>query len=88
MYQFDNGLFRAHPQYEDDYFHKASTLKVLPTDAVVIEVNDEEDHLEMSRGEEDILPSWTKVTEAEEIEGWPFRRNTAHHTSPASASRC
>ena len=49
IYHFDNGLFRAHSEIEDEYFHPLSTLKVLPDDAVVITVSILDDSIKMLR---------------------------------------
>ena len=38
VYQFDNGLFRAHPHLGKDTFHTASILKVLPEDTLVANI--------------------------------------------------
>ncbi len=79
IYHFDNGLFRAHSEIEDEYFHPSSTLKVLPDDAVVITVSILDDSIEMLPLLVERRPTWKKVTKPEEMEDWFFRRNKAHH---------
>jgi hypothetical protein len=38
LYQFDNGIFVAHSQIEDNIFEAFGQIKVLPGDAKVVEV--------------------------------------------------
>ena len=33
----------------------------------------------MARAQNDVLPTWTSVTDTEEMENWLFRQNKAHH---------
>jgi hypothetical protein len=38
LYVFDNGIFIAHSMVDEDVFHKAGVVKVLPETAEAIEV--------------------------------------------------
>ena len=82
LYEFDEGLFRAHPKLADgpDWtFSKTSGLKTLPEHAKVVEVEVEGDHIKCVTTHPSDPPTWKNITTTEEIETWLARRNKRHH---------
>ena len=60
-------------------YNKASSLKVLPSDAKTVRVewtNNAIKCVNLNSAEE---PTWTQITNKEEMEEWLLRRNKKHH---------
>ena len=82
LHKFDEGLFRAHPKLdtnETNMYNKASSLKVLPTDAKVVRVEQVNNAIKCLNPDSTEDPTWTQITNKEEMEDWLLRRNKKHH---------
>lgn len=80
LFEFDKGLFRAHPNKDtQNVFHKASTLKVLPPNAKVVTVEITVDSIINLQPESTVLPTWTRVENTADMESWLRQRNKKHH---------
>jgi hypothetical protein len=78
LYQFDSGIFVAHSQIEDNIFEVFGTIKVLPNDAKVVEVEETENAIAVTNPQSNQEVTWSKVTTPEDIESWLLRRNKRH----------
>lgn len=78
LYEFDNGIFVAHSQFEDDLYEEYGSIKVLPKKAVVVDVDISEDIIHVKNPESITEQTWTKVSNPEEMESWLMRRNKRH----------
>jgi hypothetical protein len=78
LYQFDSGIFVAHSQIEDNIFEVFGTIKVLPNDAKVVEVEETENAIAVTNPQSNQEATWSKVTTPEDIESWLLRRNKRH----------
>ena len=83
VYQFDNGRFSAHPRLGKDMFHTTSTLKVLPDDALVANIERCNNDIKLTPATIDIPPTWRMAMKVEDMVHWLFRRNKCHHQQVA-----
>eukprot|EP01082_Thalassiosira_pseudonana_P016004 g13600.t1 g13600 contig9:10029-12311(+) len=65
LYEFDNGIFRAHTRVDGDL-------------AMVAEITHENGGIRMSQPSPTMPPTWRKITNMEEMEQWLLRRNKRH----------
>ncbi|KAL7523356.1 hypothetical protein ACHAWF_000490 [Thalassiosira exigua] len=82
VYEFDRGLFRAHPRLRggpDWTYSKAYSLKTMPDDVKVIEVSEHEDVIQCLTTQPTEAPKWQNVTNSKEIEKWLAKRNKRHY---------
>ncbi|KAL7550562.1 hypothetical protein ACHAWF_015354 [Thalassiosira exigua] len=82
LYEFDRGLFRAHPRLRGGpewTFSKASSLKTIPEDVKVVEVDEHDDMIQCLTTQPTEAPKWQNVTDSKEIEKWLAKRNKRHY---------
>ena len=80
LFEFDNGLFRAHPQHElDQHYEFISSLKVLPATAKVVDVEIRDCGLFRTTASPCLDPTWSIVSNPRQIKSWLARRNKRHH---------
>lgn len=80
LYHYDKGVWEAYPrhdQYNDKYFTH-HTLKVVPPDAVPIEVLQTDDFIEIASFIQSETPMWLDVTDSDEIKKLLLARNKRH----------
>ncbi|KAL7549105.1 hypothetical protein ACHAWF_014298, partial [Thalassiosira exigua] len=82
VYEFDQGLFRAHPRLRggaDLTYSKAYSLKTMPDNVKVIEISEHDDMIQCLTTRPTEAPQWQNVTDSKEIEKWLARRNKRHY---------
>ena len=81
LYEFDDGIFVAHPKIEDNVFHTWGTKKVLPANTIVVDVETEEDSIFVITESPETAPppTWRTIDEAKEMDEWLLRRNKRHY---------
>eukprot|EP01082_Thalassiosira_pseudonana_P014896 g13554.t1 g13554 contig8:946492-947667(+) len=78
VYEFDNGIFRAHTRIAEDLFATHAVSKILPADATVVETAVGNEGVRMLTPSLSSAPRWKKITKASEMEDWLLRRNKRH----------
>ncbi|EED87047.1 predicted protein [Thalassiosira pseudonana CCMP1335] len=78
LYEFDNGIFRAHTRIAEDLFDTHAVSKVLPADAKVVEIAVEDEGMRVLTPSPSSAPRWTTISKASEMEHWLLRRNKRH----------
>lgn len=80
LYEFDEGLFKAHSRLPNGTFRHAAILKVPPKKSVAVSVEHTEASLRLLT-DPNVAPAprWERITKTEEIEAWLCRRNKRHH---------
>ncbi|KAL7526267.1 hypothetical protein ACHAWF_005244, partial [Thalassiosira exigua] len=80
LFEFDNGLFRAHPRHElDQHYEFISSLKVLPATTKVVDVEVRDCGLFRTTASPSLDPTWSIVSNPRQIESWLARQNKCHH---------
>ena len=80
LYRYDNGVWEAYPRhnrYHDKYLTH-HTLKVIPPDAVPVEVAKTREYIEITSFIITNEPMWRNVTDSEEIKRLLLARNKRH----------
>ncbi|KAL3777849.1 hypothetical protein ACHAWO_012168 [Cyclotella atomus] len=80
LYRYDNGVWEAYPRhnrYHDKYLTH-HTLKVIPPDAVPVEVAKTREYIEITSFIITNEPMWRDVTDSEEIKRLLLARNKRH----------
>ncbi|KAL3796822.1 hypothetical protein ACHAWO_002060 [Cyclotella atomus] len=80
LYHYDNGVWEAYPHlkpYDNRYFTH-HTLKVVPPDAVPVEVRKTNEYIEIASFVDTTEPMWRDVTNPVEIKRLLLARNKRH----------
>ena len=80
LYEFDNGIFVAHQQIDERVFEPHGVCKVLPPDAIVVNVEIDEHaiYVEEPPEHDPPKPSWRTIEDPAEMQEWLRRRNKRH----------
>jgi hypothetical protein len=80
LYEFDNGIFIAHPQMEEGVYDTFGVIKILPDNAFVTEVEQTNTAIYVSDPTSVIKapPSWSTIDDTTEMQEWLTKRNKRH----------
>ena len=80
LYHYDDGVFEAYPSKLEGHFFTHHTLKVLPDDVELVDVeyDDTTDSLQVTRTHPRPQSLWEDITSQDLIEQYLLRRNKRH----------
>ncbi|KAL7531040.1 hypothetical protein ACHAWF_003607, partial [Thalassiosira exigua] len=73
LYEFVDGIFRAHLKIRQWQFSNDSIIKVLPDDAKVVQAINQHDHILCLLHDPDKIPDWQQATKTDQMEGWLYQ---------------
>jgi hypothetical protein len=79
LYEFDNGIFIAHPPIDERVYEPIGVCKILPPNTTVVQVEVTKEAIYVAETcEEPTGPSWRTVDDPAEMQEWLRRRNKRH----------